>query len=139
MRGQMCQPRWWDKSEQMHAVLRPAGDQLFDTRARRAPAAVVGGDGIESPILIVRGKGSSLTRECVRSTGGDIAPGGDRLVHALLMRPIRPLPACCSQRAATLKPEQMQQRLVRQFYPVVSFKNLRSFTANAVLVACCPS
>jgi hypothetical protein len=32
----------------------------------------------------------------------------------------RPLPACCSQRAATLKPEQMQQRLLRQFYPVVS-------------------
>jgi hypothetical protein len=29
---------------------------------------------------------------------------------------------------------------VRQFYPVVSFKNLRSFTAKAVRsLACCPS
>jgi hypothetical protein len=32
----------------MHVVLRPAGDQMFDTRAWRGPA-VVGGDGIEPP------------------------------------------------------------------------------------------
>jgi hypothetical protein len=44
----MCQPRWWDESEQMHVALRPAGDQMFDTRAWRGPA-VVGGDGIEPP------------------------------------------------------------------------------------------
>jgi len=29
----------------MHELLRPAGDQMFDTRAWRGPA-VVGGDGI---------------------------------------------------------------------------------------------
>src|SRR5664279_4973519 len=29
---QMCQPRWWGQSEQMHVLLRPAGDQMFDTR-----------------------------------------------------------------------------------------------------------
>jgi hypothetical protein len=31
LRGQMCQPRWWGESEQMHARLRPAGDQMYDT------------------------------------------------------------------------------------------------------------
>jgi hypothetical protein len=40
LRGQMCQPRWWGESEQMHVVLRPAGDQMFDTRAWRGPAVV---------------------------------------------------------------------------------------------------
>jgi hypothetical protein len=51
----------------------------------------------------------------------------------------RPLPACCSQRAATLKPEQMRQRLMRQFYPVASFKNLRSFRGQrSTLVALLP-
>jgi len=30
----------------MHALLRPAGDQMYDTRAWRGPA-VVGGDGID--------------------------------------------------------------------------------------------
>jgi len=44
----MCQPLWWDGSEQMPELLRPAGDQMFDTRAWRDPA-VVGGDGIEPP------------------------------------------------------------------------------------------
>ena len=44
----MCQPLWWDGSEQMPELLRPAGDQMFDTRAWRGPA-VVGGDGIEPP------------------------------------------------------------------------------------------
>src|SRR3977135_1958796 len=42
----MCQPRWWGEREQMHALLRPAGDQMYDTRAWRGPA-VVGGDGID--------------------------------------------------------------------------------------------
>jgi hypothetical protein len=42
----MCQPRWWGEREQMHALLRPAGDQMHDTRAWRGPA-VVGGDGID--------------------------------------------------------------------------------------------
>jgi len=32
----------------MPELLRPAGDQMFDTRAWRGPA-VVGGDGIEPP------------------------------------------------------------------------------------------
>jgi hypothetical protein len=32
----------------MHVVLRPAGEQMFDTRAWRG-RAVVGGDGIEPP------------------------------------------------------------------------------------------
>ena len=69
-----------------------------------------------------------------------IAPGGAKLVHALLMRPIRPLPRVVRDEAATLKPEQMQQRLVRQFYPVASSRNLRSFTTNAVRwSARCPS
>ena len=30
----------------------------------------------------------NIHRENVRPTGGDIAPGGAKLVHALLMRPI---------------------------------------------------
>jgi hypothetical protein len=46
--GQMYQPLWWDGSEQMPELLRPAGDQMFDTREWRGPA-VVGGDGIEPP------------------------------------------------------------------------------------------
>jgi hypothetical protein len=33
----------------MHVVLRPAGDQMFDTREWRA-LALVGGDGIEPPV-----------------------------------------------------------------------------------------
>src|SRR5450755_3448966 len=43
-----CQPLRWDGSEQMPELLRPAGDQMFDTRAWRG-RAVVGGDGIEPP------------------------------------------------------------------------------------------
>ena len=45
--GRCANPRRGE-SEQMHVVLRPAGDQMFDTRAWRGPA-VVGGDGIEPP------------------------------------------------------------------------------------------
>jgi hypothetical protein len=44
----MCQPLWWDGSEQMPELLRVASDHMFDTRAWRGPA-VVGGDGIEPP------------------------------------------------------------------------------------------
>jgi len=32
VRGQMCQPHWWGESEQMHALLRPAGDRMYKTR-----------------------------------------------------------------------------------------------------------
>jgi len=39
----------------------------------------------------------------------------------------RPLPACSSRGAATLEPEQVQQRSLRQLYPVASCKTLRSF------------
>src|SRR6476620_6238968 len=46
--GQLCQPLRWDGSEQMPEPLRPAGDQLLDTRKWRSPA-LVGGDGIEPP------------------------------------------------------------------------------------------
>src|SRR5450432_988455 len=43
----MCQPHWWDGSEQMPELLRRAGDQMFDARVWRGPAVV--GDGIEPP------------------------------------------------------------------------------------------
>jgi hypothetical protein len=38
--GQMCQPLWWDGSEQVPELLRPAGDQLLRTRACRGAAVV---------------------------------------------------------------------------------------------------
>src|ERR1700737_2651909 len=44
---------------------------------------------------------------------GQVGPCLTDVVH-------RPLPACCSWGAATLKPEQKQQRLERHVYPVAS-------------------
>jgi hypothetical protein len=91
-------------------------------------------------IVDIKGVGSPLTggarqvdRWRYRAGRGQVGPCPTDEDH-------RPLPACCSQRAATLKPEQMRQRLMRQFYPVASFKNLRSFKASTMRSpACCPS
>jgi len=48
------------------------------------------------------------------------APGGGQVGQCLTDAAHRPLPACCPCDAATLEPEQVQQRSWRQLSPVVS-------------------
>lgn len=56
------------------------------------------------------------------------APGGGQVGQCLTAAAHRPLPACCPCEAATLEPEQVQQRSMRRLYPVESSRILRGCT-----------
>jgi len=47
----MRQPQWWGESEQMHALLRPAGDQMYDT-GKSIPAPLLNSGRVYHKALI---------------------------------------------------------------------------------------